>query len=110
MVAFIISNLFGLFAKTLTARAFGTGFESGSFFAANRFSEILFNLVAGGALGSAFIPVFTGLLVEEDRTKAWKLASSINNLVFLVLCVFSVLSIIFARQIVHFVLAPGFSS
>ena len=59
MSAFIISNLVGLFAKTLTARYFGTGIESNAFFAANRFSEILFNLVAGGALGSAFIPVFT---------------------------------------------------
>lgn len=109
MAAFVISNLVGLLAKTLTARVFGTGIESNAFFAANRFSEILFNLVAGGALGSAFIPVFTGLLAAEKRQKAWKLASSIANLVSIVLVAFSLLAFIFARQVVHYILAPGFS-
>lgn len=109
MAAFIISNLVGLLAKTLTARVFGTGYESNSFFAANRFSEILFNLVAGGALGSAFIPVFTGLLAREERAKAWTLASSIINLVSIVLVVISIFSVIFARQVVHYLLAPGFA-
>ena len=109
MAAFIISNLVGLLAKTLTAREFGTGIESNAFFAANRFSEILFNLVAGGALGSAFIPVFTGLLAAEERQKAWKLASSIANLVSIVLVALSLLAFIFAPQVVHYILAPGFS-
>ncbi len=109
MVAFVISNVVGLFAKTLTARAFGTGFESNSFFAANRFSEILFNLVAGGALGSAFIPVFATLLAKDEKEKAWELASSIANLVSLVLVLLSLLTILFAPQVVHYFLAPGFS-
>ena len=108
MVSFVISNLFGLFAKTMIARAFGTGVYSNCYFAANRFSEIIFNLVAGGALGSAFIPVFTGLLAEDDKDKAWKLASSIVNLVLLVLVFISILTMLFSRQVVHYILAPGF--
>jgi len=107
MSAFIISNLVGLLAKTLTARYFGTGIESNAFFAANRFSEILFNLVAGGALGSAFIPVFTGLLAKNESQKAWKLASAIMNLVTIVLVVLSLLTAIFSKQVVRYVLAPG---
>jgi len=109
MAAFVISKLIGLLATSLTARVFGTSPESNSFFAANRFSEILFNLVAGGALGSAFIPVFTGLLVADDYKKAWKLAASIINLVTLVLIAVSILSMIFSRQVVHYLLAPGFA-
>lgn len=110
MVAFVISNLVGLAAKTMTARVFGTSLESNAFFAANRFSEILFNLVAGGALGSAFIPVFTGLLATEQRANAWKLASAIVNLVTLVLLLTSILALIFAPQIVQTILAPGFNA
>lgn len=110
MIAYIISNLAGLLAKALTARTFGTGAESEAFYAANRFSEILFNLIAGGALGSAFIPTFTSFLVKEDRQGAWKLASAITNWVMLILTLFSILSMIFARQVVHYILAPGFSS
>ncbi len=109
MAAFVISKFIGLLATSLTARVFGTSPASNCFFAANRFSEIIFNLVAGGALGSAFIPVFTGLLVNKDRQKAWKLAASITNLVTLVLILVSILSMIFARQVVHYVLAPGFN-
>jgi len=110
MAAFIISNLVGLVAKTMTARVFGTGMESNAFFAANRFSEILFNLVAGGALGSAFIPVFTGLLAKGEREQAWKLASAIANLVTLVLLLASLLALFFSRQIVQTILAPGFTA
>ncbi len=110
MVAYILSNLAGLLAKTFTARAFGTGADSEAFYAANRFSEILFNLVAGGALGSAFIPTFTGFLVKGDRKGAWKLASGIINWVLLILTAFSILTMIFSRQVVHYILAPGFST
>jgi putative peptidoglycan lipid II flippase len=109
MAAFVVSKLVGLLATTLTARTFGTSVESNCFFAANRFSEILFNLVAGGALGSAFIPVFTDLLAHENKSKAWMLASAVSNLVSIVLLAISLLTIIFARQVVHYVLAPGFS-
>jgi putative peptidoglycan lipid II flippase len=107
--AFIVSNLVGIIAKTLTARHFGTGLESNAFFAANRFSEILFNLVAGGALGSAFIPVFTGLLAKNDNQKAWRLASAVMNLVTIVLVIISLLTAIFSEQVVRYILAPGFS-
>ncbi len=110
MAAFITSNLIGLLAKTLTARYFGTTIESGAFFAANRFSEILFSLVAGGALGSAFIPVFTGMLVNKNYQKAWKLASSIINIVTIILVLLSILTILFSKSVVRYVLAPGFDS
>lgn len=110
MVAMVFSQLVGLLAKTLTARAFGTGLESDAFYAANRFSEIIFNLVAGGALGSAFIPTFTGMLVKEKRQDAWRLASSIANLVVLILTLVALFSAIFAPWIVHNILARGFDA
>ncbi len=110
MLAYIISNLAGLLAKMLTARGFGTGMDSEAFYAANRFSEILFNLIAGGALGSAFIPTFTGLLVKKDNEGAWKLASAIINWVLLILTIICILAMIFSQQVVHYILAPGFST
>jgi putative peptidoglycan lipid II flippase len=109
ITAYLVTTPIRLLATIMTAQTFGTGSASEAFFASNRFSEILFNLVAGGALGSAFIPTFTGLLTKHSHKDAWKLASSIANLVLLVMTLFSILTIIFARQVVHFVLAPGFS-
>ena len=105
----VVSQVIGLLAKSLTGSTFGTGVESEAFFAANRFSEILFNLIAGGALGSAFIPTFTGLLTNTDRRRAWELASAICNWLVIVLTFLSLLSVVFAPQIVRYILAPGFS-
>lgn len=55
MLAFVISNLAGLLRQVLVANAFGTQAVMEAFNAANRVSETLFTLVAGGALSSAFI-------------------------------------------------------
>lgn len=110
MVAYFLVQAAGLLRGILVGRAFGTSAELDSFNAANRIAEILFNLVAGGALGSAFIPTFTGLLARDQRERAWKLASAVANLLLLVLAGFCLLAAIFAPQIVEhglFALAPG---
>jgi putative peptidoglycan lipid II flippase len=108
MVAFVFSQLTGLAYQVLAADAFGTDQSMDAFNAANRVAETLFRLIAGGALGSAFIPTFTELLVKEDRQKAWQLASAIGNLVLIVLSLMGILAAIFAPQIVRNILAPGF--
>jgi hypothetical protein len=54
-------------------------------FAAQRLTDVLFNLVAGGPLASAFIPTFTGFLTHDYQAGAWRLASGVLNLVLLAL-------------------------
>lgn len=110
MAAILFGQLMGLARGILVARQFGASPELDAFFAANRVSETLFLLVAGGALGSAFIPTFTGLLARDDKDSAWRLASSIGNAVLLVLSLFAALIALFAPQVVRFALAPGLSS
>ncbi|MBN1665636.1 MAG: murein biosynthesis integral membrane protein MurJ, partial [Anaerolineales bacterium] len=111
MLAFMVAQLAGLARRVLVADVFGATSELDAFLAANRVSETLFNLVAGGALGSAFIPAFTGLLVKDQNSRAWRLASAIGNLVFLVLGALALLAGIFAPQIVRHVLVdPAFAA
>src|SRR3989304_10306709 len=101
MIAFIITQLLGLVRGLSMYRAFGTSEKLDSFNAANRVAELLFNLMAGGALGSAFIPTFTGMLTKDNRPGAWKLASSIANLLLLVLTGIAALGWGFSPQIAH---------
>jgi putative peptidoglycan lipid II flippase len=108
MFAIVLGQIAGLASKILIARAF-PAVEVDAFFSANRVSETLFTLIAAGALGSAFLPTFTGLMVKEERVSAWKLASSLTNLVTLILSMAALLSAIFAPQIVQHLLAPGLS-
>lgn len=110
MIALLLSNLTNLVSLILNATTFGTQADMDAFLAANRVSETLFMLMAGGALGSAFIPTFTGLITKGERNPAWRLASAIANLVLVVLILAAILAGIFAQPLVHYVLAPGFAS
>ena len=110
MFAILFGQLAGLARGILVANTFGASPELDAFFAANRVSETLFLLVAGGALGSAFIPTFTGLLAKEDTDSAWRLASALANTVTLTLSLLAALIALFAPQVVRFALAPGLST
>jgi putative peptidoglycan lipid II flippase len=108
MFAIIISNLVGLARQIIIAHAFGTGGDLEAFNAANRVGDLLFNLMAGGALASAFVPTFTGLLVRGEKGSAWRLASAIANLLVLILIMVCVITAIAAPWVVKNLLAPGF--
>ena len=108
MLAFLLSNVVGLVRQVLVSQTFGTSAAMDAFNAAARLPDLLFSLVAGGALGSAFIPVLTELLVQERRAAAWRLASALANLVVAVLAGVSLVAAWAARPIVAHLLAPGF--
>jgi putative peptidoglycan lipid II flippase len=113
MIAYFLSTLVGIVRGMVVSNAFGTSVSLDSFNAANRVTELLFNLTAGGALGSAFIPVFTGFLTRKDQKGAWRLASGVVNSVLIVLIVVSTLMWIFAPFLVErglFALVPDSSA
>jgi putative peptidoglycan lipid II flippase len=110
MAAIFLGQIIGLLRGIVVARTFGASPELDAFFAANRVSETLFLLVAGGALGSAFIPTFTGLLARDEKESAWKLAAAIANAVTLALSLLALLLAVFAPQVVRYALAPGLST
>ncbi len=108
MIAILFGQLASLVNRMLVANAF-PAVEVDAFLSANRVSETLFTLIAAGALGSAFLPTFTGLLVKDEKASAWRLASSLINLVTLILTIAALLASVFAPQIVRYLLAPGLS-
>jgi putative peptidoglycan lipid II flippase len=103
MFAFTLSQLLGLVRQMLQTNKFGTGAEMDAFVAANSIPFLLFSLVAGGALASAFVPILTTMLEKKETQGAWRLVSALANLVSLVLVVVSAVSAILAPQIVHLI-------
>jgi len=113
MIAYFLSTMVGIVRGMVVSNAFGTSVSLDSFNAANRVTELLFNLTAGGALGSAFIPMFTGFLTRKDQKGAWRLASGVVNSVLIVLIVVSTLMWIFAPFLVEsglFAMVPDSSA
>ena len=99
--AFIVSRVFGLLRTSLFAFVFGTAATSDAFLQAFVIPDLIFNIVAGGALSSAFIPVFTKYMVgQRDEKSAWHVASAALNLAIAIMLVLALIAIIFAGQIV----------
>jgi putative peptidoglycan lipid II flippase len=103
MAAFLLSNLTGLARQILIADTFGTSRALDAFNAAQRIPDLLFNLVAGGALASAFVPALTGFLTRADRAGAWRLASGVMTLAALILALVSAVAAIFAPAVIGLV-------
>ncbi|MDF1513503.1 MAG: murein biosynthesis integral membrane protein MurJ [Anaerolineae bacterium] len=106
MVAFAISRLLGLLRLMIFSSYFGTGPQMDAYEAALGIPDALFMIVAGGALGSAFIPVFSGRLTTGHKEQAWHMASSIINIMLAVLVPASIVCIIFAPWLVQHLVAP----
>ncbi|MEA3309253.1 MAG: murein biosynthesis integral membrane protein MurJ [Chloroflexota bacterium] len=109
MAAFAFSRALGLVRQIVFSRYFGTGPEMDAYVAAMRIPDMLFLVVAGGALGSAFIPVFTARLTRGERTEAWGLASAIINLLLLVIIPLSLGAMLLAPWLVRHLIAPALS-
>lgn len=107
-IAFAIAKAISLLQTFIIARTFGVGFEYDAFVTANRAPELIVTLIAGGSLGFAFIPLFSGLLGQGKQEEAWEAASHVINTVFLVAVILSLLTLIFAPWLVEVVYAPGF--
>ena len=107
--AFVVSRLLGLVREVVLAQQFGTSEALGAYISAFRIPDLLFLVIMAGAFGSAFIPVFSGLLGEGEDQQAWKLASVILNLSTLAALVTSGLAWLGAPELVRLVVAPDAS-
>ncbi len=108
MLFFVASRATGLAREMIIGAEFGTSADLDAYLAAFRVPDLLFQLVAGGALGSAFIPTFTAYWVKDDRPSAWLLFSRVLNLMTLLIVVLAGLAALFALPLVQHVIAPGF--
>ena len=73
-VAVAVSRVLGLVRESLKARLIGAGALADTYAVAFRIPNLLRDLLAEGALSSAFVPTFTASLVQEDRDRAHRLA------------------------------------
>jgi putative peptidoglycan lipid II flippase len=124
MALFVVSRALGLFREMVISHQFGTGGDLDAYLAAFRLPDILFQIVAGGALASAFIPTFASYLApsrssgqtlrrssgqaQRDERDAWRLASAVINLVIMVTATLAAVAALLAPWLVRTVIAPGF--
>lgn len=108
-LAFLASRVLGWIRLVVIGTIFGAQGELDTFFAAFRLPDLMFQLVAAGALGSALIPILTALLSEGRPDRAWRVVSTLANVMTGGLLVFAVVLFV-AAPVVMPAITPGFDA
>lgn len=103
---FIGSRLLGVVRTVVIARVFGASPELDAYNVAFRIPDLIFQVLAGATLGSAFIPVFARKFEREGSEAAWLLAARVLNLVVLATAALCAAAFLAAPALVP-LLAPG---
>lgn len=103
---FLASRALGLLRTVAIGATFDTSPELGAYWVAFRLPDLVFQLLAGATLGSAFIPTFARVFTQVSEEAAWRLARSVLNLVAMATIVFAVLGFLLAPVLVP-AMAPG---
>ncbi|HCI82788.1 MAG TPA: hypothetical protein DHW02_24215, partial [Ktedonobacter sp.] len=106
--AFMLSSILGLLQTFLFTYIFGRSIPGEAYLQAYLIPNLIFTVIAGGALSSAFIPVFTMYSVQKkDEQAAWHIASSALNLSVAAMIVFSIIAFILAPALVPLYSRPN---
>ena len=98
--AFLISRVLGWLRLVVVVNAVPDPSELDAFFAAFRIPDLLFQLVAAGAVSSALIPVVASLIASDGQERAWRVVSTVTNLMLGLLLILAAFVFVFADQLV----------
>ena len=107
-VAVALSRVLGLFRVSILSRLIGAGALADAFSVAFRIPNLLRDLLAEGALSSAFVPTFTAALKRDGDEAARHLANLALGGLLVLTGVLTALGIVFAEQVVR-VITSGWS-
>jgi putative peptidoglycan lipid II flippase len=105
--AFLVSRVLGYVRLVVIGNTFGASPELDAFFAAFRLPDLIFQLVAAGALSSALIPIVSGLFTTDERPRAWRVVSTVINLMMIGLAILAAVIFVTAPVLVP-AITPGF--
>jgi putative peptidoglycan lipid II flippase len=102
-----VSRVLGLVREIVAAYYFGAAGRINAFTVAFQVPNLVRALVADAALSSAFVPVFSDLLEQGDRKRAWRVASSLFWLMLLGLTALTALFVLVAPWVIGIFGNPG---
>lgn len=96
----VVSRILGLVREQVIAILFGASGLTSAFVAALTVPTMIYDLLIGGAISAALIPVFSDYAEQEDKDELWRVASIILNFALLILGIATVSMIVLAPQLV----------
>ena len=108
MISFLFSALMGALRQMLLNAQFGVGMEANAYYAAFRLPDTLFNLIAGGTLSNAMIPVLIGTVRKDGQEAGYRLVSLVLTSLMITVAIIVLVLELFTPFFVRYILAPGF--
>ena len=96
----IISRITGFFRTAVQAWAMGAAMLASCYTIANQLPNMLYELVVGGMLITAFLPVYVKVRDKVGREGAGEYASNLLSILTVIMLVITVVSFVFAAPIV----------
>lgn len=108
-MATLLSKVLGLVRDSLLTAYFGSGLESDAFLTASTIPTTLFDVIIGGVISAAFIPVFNDIMSKRCKDEAMKF---VNKFVTLIVCItlFIVVGGIIFRDVLVNIQAPNYTA
>lgn len=103
-----VSRILGFVRDIAIATLFGTTMEAQAFVVAFRVPNLLRDLVAEGAVTSAFVPVLSWYRAKGQTEEFWRLSQALFTRLLVFLTIVGIVGFFAAPYIVH-VVAPGFA-
>lgn len=108
VAATMLAKIFGMLRNSLIANFYGLGIEASAYITALRLPTMLFDIVIGGVISAAFIPVFNEVWQKQSKDDAIKFAGKFITMIVMICLLITAVGIIFSDQLIYF-LAPEFS-
>ncbi len=99
MSSLVVSRITG-YLRTILINNLLNASQSDSLLAAFRTTDLMYNLLIGGAISAALIPILSGYLARGEEEDGWKAVGTFINVIFLSMLVVSTLGVIFAPWVV----------
>lgn len=95
-----LSRVLGFVRDISVSSTFGVDWQTDAYTAAFSIPDLIYFALVGGALSSAFIPVFSSYLATDREEEAFTMASTILNLVGIAALVLIAIGMVFTPQLV----------
>ncbi|MGH9033293.1 MAG: lipid II flippase MurJ, partial [Acidimicrobiia bacterium] len=104
-VATAVSRAFGFVRVLVIAAVLGTTYLGNAYQASNSFSNVLFELLAAGALSAVLVPTFVALLDGGNEPEAERLAGNVLGRALVWLGAVAVIGVVAAPWIARFLMS-----
>ena len=99
MCTMIIARIFGYARNMVMMFSFGQNWITDAYAAAFAIPNVIYSIMIGGAVSSAFVPVISSYLVKGQKNDAWQVSNIIISWSIVIMGAFIFIAYIFAPKI-----------